>query len=402
MRRPLIRTMLALALLAVPSPAAAQWLPDRPLQALDGRLTVSGEVSVTAGEFDDEAFFNYTDYEHNALRNIRAGLSGAWRPFERLAFVGELRTEDLERPRVFAAYVRVRPWPARRFDIQAGWIPPAFGAFGRRAYGTDNPILGYPLAYQYLTSLRADSQPANADDLLRMRGRGWRSSFPIGSQEPNPGVPIISAFRWDTGVMARWGAGPVEIAGSVTNGTLSNPRLDDDNDGKQVSGRVSVTPIVGLVIGASGSTGAWLARELTGDSPERYAQRAAGVDAEYSRDHWLVRGEAVWTRWALPYAAATSNGHDVRAWGAWAEGRYRFTPRVYAAARVDHLGFSKIYSDFDGAWEQWDAPVDRVEGAVGYYLQRNVVARAGLQGNWRDTRRVPRRVFASAQIAWWF
>src|SRR5687767_1804400 len=107
MRRPLIRTMLALALLAVPLPAAAQWLPDRPLQALDGRLTVSGEVAVTAGEFDDEAFFNYTDYEHNALRNIRAGLSGAWRPFERLAFVGELRTEDLERPRVFAAYVRV-------------------------------------------------------------------------------------------------------------------------------------------------------------------------------------------------------------------------------------------------------------------------------------------------------
>ena len=111
--------------------------------------------------------------------------------------------------RAYAAYVRVRPWRRHRFDIQAGRIPPTFGAFGRRAYSTDNPLIGYPLAYQYLTSLRPDAIPATADDLLRMRARGWRSSFPVGSQTPGPGVPLVTAFRWDTGR-----AGPLERARS--------------------------------------------------------------------------------------------------------------------------------------------------------------------------------------------
>jgi hypothetical protein len=38
-------------------------------------------------------------------------------------------------------------------------------------------LIGYPLAYQYLTSLRADSLPLNANELIAMRGRGWLSSY---------------------------------------------------------------------------------------------------------------------------------------------------------------------------------------------------------------------------------
>ena len=66
--------------------------------------------------------------------------------------------------------------------MQIGRIPPTFGAFTRRAYSRDNPLIGYPLAYQYLTSLRADAVPASADELLRMRGRGWLTEFSIGNR----------------------------------------------------------------------------------------------------------------------------------------------------------------------------------------------------------------------------
>src|SRR5438445_5776950 len=45
----------------------------------------------------------------------------------------------------------------KNFDVQIGRIPPTFGAFARRTYANDNPLIGYPLAYQYLTSLRADA-----------------------------------------------------------------------------------------------------------------------------------------------------------------------------------------------------------------------------------------------------
>ena len=47
--------------------------------------------------------------------------------------------------------------------------------------------------------------PASTDDVLRMRGRGWRPSYPLGSLEIATGLPLMTAFRWDTGVQVRVG-----------------------------------------------------------------------------------------------------------------------------------------------------------------------------------------------------
>jgi hypothetical protein len=401
---PLARVLLLLPLLVYPARASGQILPAGPIHALDGRLVVSGEVVGTVGEADEAAYFNYTDYEHNALRLIRLGASAVWRPVDRLAFVGELRSEDFHDVTPFAAYVRFRPWPSRRLDFQAGRIPPAFGAFGRRAYGTGNPMIGYPLAYQYLTSLRTDAVPVTAEDLFRMRARGWRASYPVGSAEPAPGIPLVSAFRFDTGVQVRWAARRIDVTGALTNGTLSNPRVSDDNNGKQLSGRVAINPAVGLVIGASGARGAWLSRSVPIPAPaSRFKQTSAGLDAEYSRDHWLVRGEAVWTRWQVPYAGAAPDGGSLGAWGAWLEGQYRIAPRVLLSARADHLDFSTIWRPEPGtAPFAWDAPVTRIEGALAYYLQRNVVVRFGLQTNWRESGRIRTRTYPALQMGWWF
>ena len=49
--------------------------------------------------------------------------------------------------RPYALYLRIRPWLNRDFDIQVGRVPPTFGAFARRTYANDNPLIGYPLAY---------------------------------------------------------------------------------------------------------------------------------------------------------------------------------------------------------------------------------------------------------------
>src|SRR5687767_14251124 len=199
----------------------AQALPEGPFRSPDGTLLVGGEIVGTIGMPDNIAFFNYTDYEHNALRMLRVALAGQWRPFAPIAFVAEVRSEDLRHVAAHAAYIRVHPWQSRALDIQAGRIPPSFGAYGRRAYNADNPLIGYPLAYQYLTSLRADAIPASPDDLLRMRGRGWQPSFPIGSTADAAGLPLVSAFRWDTGVQARWSGARFDTTASVTTGTLA-------------------------------------------------------------------------------------------------------------------------------------------------------------------------------------
>jgi hypothetical protein len=396
-----------LAVLLAGARAGAQTLPEGPFRSPDGTLVVSGEVAGTIGGADSSAFFNYTDYEHNALRLFRASVAGAWRPLSRLALVGELRSEDLDQVAAYGAYVRARPFRSVPLDVQAGLIPPSFGAFGRRAYNVENPLIGYPLAYQYLTSLRPDAIPANTDDLLIMRGRGWRSSFPVGSPVPGPGVPLVTAFRWDTGVQARWSVERIEVAGGVTVGTLSDPQGSDNNGGRQLSGRIAVRPIVGLVLGASAARGEWLSSDVGRLLPpampsDGYAQTAFGADAEYSWSHWLLRGELVWSRWDMPLAG-TAVEQPLSAWAGWVEARYRITPRVFAAARADHLGFSRIAGTlFDGRPVTWDAPVDRVEAGGGYYLQRNLIARAIVQHNRRDGGRITARTYVSAQLAYWF
>ena len=156
----------------------------------------------------------------------------------------------------------------------------------RSAYGTTNLLIGTPLAYQYLTSLRPDALPATTDDLLRMRGRGWLAQVPAG-QSPRPIAACRSSTaRWDTGVQVHGVNGIVEWTGSVTTGSLSNPRVDDDNDGRQMAGRAVVRPMAAVAVGASVARGAFLSRRPrvgagTAAPVEDGVQQAFGVDAEY-------------------------------------------------------------------------------------------------------------------------
>jgi hypothetical protein len=403
--------------------ALAQTLPSGPLELANGTVTLAAEVAATIGARDDAippdcppgcgAFFNYTDYQHNALRMFRVSFSGAWRPSRRFAFLTEVRSEDMEQFRAYAMYVRVRPWTARGFDVQVGRIPPVFGAYSRRVYGADNRLIGQPLAYQYLTSLRSDAVPASADDLLFMRGRGWLASYPVvgvGSPAAAPGVPIITAYQWDVGIEASIDTQRIEAAAAITSGTLSNPRVDDDNDGRQISARLGWKPFVGLVIGGSYAHGEWLNGALRNQlssriAPEqRFPQEAFGFDAEYSRDYWLVRGEVIRSRWRLPALSAPFIDGPLDATAAFVETRYRFTPRLFAAARLDGLTFSRITGErlFTGVPTTWDAPVTRIEAGGGVYIQRNLIIRGVVQRNWRDGGLVHNRTFVSGQIAFWF
>jgi hypothetical protein len=398
--------MLAAALVASAVAAHAQYLPSSPLVFGDGRVIIGGDIAASISERDEIGWFNYTDYENDALRLFRVGLSGEWRIARQLAVLGEFRSYNGEHPETMAAYVRVRPFSRAPLDIQAGRIPPTFGAFGRRLYSNDNPLIGYPLAYQYLLSLRPDAVPATPDDLLRMRARGWESSFPVGSPEAKPGVSVVSGFEWDVGVQARAGTDRLQGALSVTNGSLSAPRFEDDNGGKQLSARVQVQPLFGLVLGVSAARGAWLAREIERRAVQGQAsasQRALGADVEYSLGHWIIRGEAIRSTWTLPSVLASSPRLDLTATTGWIESSYRLTPRLFVAGRIDGMTFSDVRGTlFGGQPTSWEAPVGRAEIGGGWYLQRNLIAKGTLQRNWRDGGRERQRTFVSAQVLYWF
>lgn len=379
----------------------AQTVPSEPLLFGGGRVVIGGDAAVAAAP-EDEGFFNYSDYEQTTLRQIRVGMSALVRLSDRVSFLGELRSENFEYVTVFGLYARIRPIPDRAIDVQIGRIPPTFGSSSRRTYGHDNPLIGSPLAYQYLTSLRADSTPASVEELLAMRGRGWLSEYSVGNVDADRGVPLVTAFTWDTGVQVSTAWKILTASVGVTNGTVSNPRVSDDNRGKQIAVRATATPTTGLRIGASIAEGEFLdrrVRALLPDAGHDYDQRAAEIDVEYSRDHWVARAETVLSRWTMPLgtsgAAAT-----LRAAAAAVEGRYTFAPGWYGAARFEHLGFSRIATAT--RTDEWEAPLSRLEVGGGYYVQRNLIAKTSLQFNRRDGGRVTRSQLLAVQLLYWF
>jgi hypothetical protein len=388
--------------------AGAQTLPSEPIWVAGGRVTLGGDVSATFGH-DDPGFFNYTDYAHSALRMLRIDVSAAVKAGPHFTLLGELRTENFADVHPYALYVRIRPWTARNFDIQVGRVPPTFGAFARRTYAADNPLIGYPLAYQYMTTMRADALAANVDELLRKRSTGWLFRYSVGEPAAAGGVPLVSAFHWDTGVQVHATSGIVRYTASVTAGTVSNPLFRDDNSGRQVAGRVELRPTSGLIAGASLARGPFLGRTAAraaagnvADGQDRqFTQTAWGADLEYSRDYYVIRFEAIGSAWRLPAVDLPALPQPLRALSTSIEGRYKVRPGLYAAARLDRLGFSDVVGTRETL--PWDAPVTRVEVGAGYSLQRNLLLKLSYQHNRRDGGVLDRVAdLGAAQLVFWF
>lgn len=400
-----MRTLSALLLVVVAADeVGAQAPPDaRPTGA--DRIAVGGELTATYGSLDP-GFFNYATYAYDPLRNVRVVFDASLRPVRYVELLAQVRTDGLSQARMSALYVRIRPWSNRSVDLQVGRVPTAFGVFGRNGYGGDSPLITRPLAYSYLLSLRRNAVPATATDLLRMRGRGWLSSFPLGVTRPDRGAPIVNTDVWDTGVQLRLGHGRLEWAGAITTGSLGSPRLGDDNDGRGRSTRLTWRWRPGLTVGASAAEGAYLSSDLesvlpSGETVERYRQQAVGADIEASAGRWAVRGELLHSRWRLPPLLGDRDSRYVASMVWWGEGRVRVIAGLDLAVRGEHLGFS-TFATTDGV-EPWEAPVTRVEGGVAFTPFRHVRVKGGVQRNRRPLGgRVRHDTLLAAQLAVWF
>jgi hypothetical protein len=198
--------------------------------------------------------------------------------------------------------------------------------------------------------------------------------------------------------------GLVEWTGAVTTGSLSNPRVDDDNDGRQVAGRVVVRPHASLAVGTSIARGAFLSRSLQPALNRRPVedgvQRAVGLDAEYAQGRFLGRSEVLWSRWTLPVPLTDQADLSLGATSVLVEGRYRVLPGVQIAARAERLGFERIPTS--NGLQSWEAPVRRFEIGASYSIIRNVAVKGSWQRNLRDGGRITDDSLWAGQIVYWF
>lgn len=395
----LLRALLLLALLLSASSARA----DEATSFFGGRLRIGGEVSGTLAP-EDLGFFNYTDYETNTLRMFRIDLAAEARLARWASLLFEGRIDNLAEPRVYALYLRLRPWQARQLDLQAGLVPPVFGAFARRRYALDNPLPSLPLAYQYLTTIREDALPASAEQIVGQRGRGWLVRYPLGNTASGPGRPLVNAERFDAGIELRAGVRPLSLAVALTQGTLSHPEIEDQNGGKQLSARLAWTPSPAVAAGVSGSTGDFVSDAALGalpvPQPGPWRQQALGLDLEWSAGRVIVRGEAVFSRWRLPAVEATLIEDPLGSLGMFLEARFKLAPGVYLASRVERLDMSGLQTVLGP--REWDARVARFELGGGWSPARRVLLKASWQHNSRDGGRVRRSNLVAGQVLLWF
>ncbi len=392
----MVRLAIAARILPLLSTLAAEAFAQE-AEREESRFLYGGEVAANIAPVDP-GYFNQTDYGDDSLRLFRLNLGLELRPSEHFSLLGEIRSDNLDRPRLYALYARVRPWRDRAFAVEAGRVPPVFGAFLRRRYEYDNPLVGYPLPYQYPTVLRSDSAPATLEQLLAYRGYGAQVRYPIGDTTAASGLSQVSPLRWDTGVAVRLESDPVGFAFALTQGTISDPRVADDNDGKQLAARLRWRPAFGWEAGVSASRGDYVSDEVKAfvEGDRSSDQTALGVDLELARGPWILRGEAIWCSWDVP----TLSTGPLAALGFMVEGRYKAAPGLYLAARVSGSRFESLATPEGPV--TWDSPVTRFEGGVGYSFHRNVLGKIALQYNTRDATRVTSRWIPAAQILFWF
>ena len=71
-----------------------------------------------------------------AAASLRIDVSATVNAGDHLALLGEVRTENFGNVQPYALYLRIRPWTTRDVDVEIGRVPPTFGAFPRRSYGS--------------------------------------------------------------------------------------------------------------------------------------------------------------------------------------------------------------------------------------------------------------------------
>ena len=368
-------------------------------------LEWGGIATFTARGEEEALDLNRNNYRDSSFDPIRARLFLDVPMTDQLAVFGQVLFDEASvfPARTYGLYAMASNFGVPDMSVEVGKIPMIFGTFAPRSYENKNPLVGYPLAYQYHTTLRADQVPMSPADLIEVRGRGQQGvaftdfhGNPSGAAGVMSGSPILYDTCWDIGAATlgtwRW----FEYAGGVTMGTVGMPmRSRDSNDGHQLVGRLGFVPVTGLRVSVSGSRGPYLGTPVRdflpeGAAVEDYDQFAKALSIDWSYRHAAFVAEVVDNGFESPWIPEELG---TTAW--YAEGKYTFLPGAYFAARFDQLKHDTIaYEDpvtFEMKRETWDQDVQRAEGAIGYWVTSGILTRVDVQlwdenaGPWTTT-----------------
>ena len=274
-------------------------------------------------------------------------------------------------------------------NLEAGEIELPFGNLGERRFPRSNPFYSLPLTHEHVTTLRSSDYSL------------WPSTpyFAIAGD----GVRILDQGLYDLGVKLYGGAGMFDFWFALMNGMVSatstystgyGPSGLNTNNRMGIIGRLAMTPLTGLTLGGSYAAGPFLKEGVAynpggGYDPSDIDQNIVEADLDFSLEHAALYAELFYNVWTFNEAI----GSDLKAFGYSVEGSYAPRPRFLIALRAGGLRFNDVSVDtyngtsFIQRYEgPWDHDVFRLEGALGYRLERSVLVKLVYQ--WNRTYRV--------------
>lgn len=335
------------------------------------QVQVSGLVDLVAKNSGQDDITNVTFPGTSNLHSVRARLFfDAPLEGQDAGFV-QLLWDDGDL-RLYAAYLRfVHPFGLPT-SVNLGMIPNTVGSYGPRTYSNVNPLVGTPLLWNHHSSYIPGkaSQPLTVDELLTKR-----------DERDNHGLPLLYDNCWNSGVEF-FGPLTTNLTYSVglLAGSVSKPTVEQTKDMPEFTTRLGAHLGPEVSLGLSGFVGPYLWEGLFGDSlpsgqePGDYLNYGGGYDFAYSRGYLEVVSELFYGVWENPYLP------DLKLWSGYFEGKYKFLPQWYAAARLGFFEPGKL-TNSAGDKVHWDYPVKRYEFGVGFHPGRRTTLKAVVQLN---------------------
>lgn len=303
-------------------------------------------------------------------------------------FYGQLDWDGRDNPELSLAYLRFDNAFNHGSSIDFGKILNPVGSFSRRQNPQFNPLYGNPLIYDYRTNLRSDSYPANAAELVALKGNANRNITHIrnfvvdtvASPSGVDGMPLINP-DYPTGLVFYDQKNNVDYYLGITNNSLSSDADIAGSNYKNILVKIGYTGARNNKISFSYSSGSYLdsrAPMPNGFSPGDYLQTLYGVDYQYTHDRWKVHSELVWNTFESPRIF-----NDLETFGYYLEGQYFWEHNTYTALRVGGLAFNDVLP-LGGVATSWDDDVSRVEFGLGHYINEDILGKLFIQNTSQD------------------
>ena len=224
----------------------------------------------------------------------------------------------------------------RRFVVNVGKMFHPVGTFAPRSLSVRNPLIGVPDGYSPVYPVGVSL----SGDVGRIDYRAAAVSLPLTHRgyQPHPDAAVHPVIG------------------------------------------IGYTPVVGLRMGGSATTGPYLNGDLTssqlqGRSWRAYRQRQVASDIEYGIRHVDVRAEYAWASYDVP-----SKG-SIAGYTGYVEGRSTITPRLFAAARGEVNNYPFILPVSPTIWVARRTDFRNWEGAVGFRATESTLVKVGYRGD---------------------